>query len=165
MATQVQYAGRPTPRTKKVYYKHYAGAGQLADGHVLDYDLAAPITPAAGTFKEQVLGVQVRRPVDTPSHRMFAGVVRSLEKYRKKSATDFSQPVEIWTPRTGEFLLVLTKANMTLGVTYLSSTDDEFHLIAQAHTGNQMQENTIAIAAETKDTSVTAALAWIMFVR
>ena len=139
MSTYPQYNANPRLETKKVWY---SGTDVLYKGYALCYDVAA----SAGTEKTS-LGRQVVQPA-TANLMAFAGIVQDGEVQGPAFVT-------IAVPRRGEFLDVYTKANATAFATALAPADGSYALAA--HSDATLNLPMVAVAAETANTSVTAA--------
>lgn len=143
MAGNVQFAGGQKTNKKWVYY---AGSDIIQPGYALCYDTAA--TKNASDPKT-ALGNQCVKPA-TAHLNAFAGVVAPGRK-------DIQGPcmVEILTPKPGEYVEALTKANMTLATTVLGPADASYALAAK--TDATFNLAAVAKAAETHDSSTTEA--------
>jgi len=148
MPHQVQYNARSQPNRKKVWY---AGTDQLDVGYNLDYDVAA--TKDATPVKT-ALGNQVVKPA-TANLNAYAGVVAV------KPPSAGPCYVEIFVPEKGECCEALCNANATAFTTVLGPQDGSYALAAKADSTFNLAA--VAKAAETADTSVTAANKLIQF--
>lgn len=161
----VQFAAGQVLQTKRVYYKD-AGSTPILAGYALCYDIAAPDTPAAGTFDEEVLGIRVVKPA-TANLFTFAGIVKNPPRTRI-SATDNSGFCEIYVPQPGDILSVWTHENMTAVTTALGVANADFGLVADAQydgTNKRPSIFTLALALETANTSGTAALKKVVWLK
>jgi hypothetical protein len=140
---------------------YYAGTDKLAEGYALCYDTAASKT---ATDPKTRLGVQVVKPA-TAHLAAFAGVVAP-------QSDGLTGPcyVDIFVPRIGALVKAFTKANMTKFSTYLIPVDAQYALGAQAQGAayaqaeqDALERSKVGLAAETVDTSATAANALIIF--
>lgn len=147
MSVQVQVNGAGDFGTKRVWY---SGTDQLEVGYALAYDVAALVGSAAASQKQQ-RGVQVTKPA-TANLFAFAGIV-SIKPDRVGPCW-----VDIITPAgtKGEHVLARTKINATAYTTALGLVNDDYALGAFADA--TLNFGLVAIAAETADTSATAAV-------
>lgn len=142
MQGQAQYMGSGQNDTKIVYY---AGTDTLSTGYALCYDVAASV---GATDKKLELGTKVIKPA-TENLMAFAGVVHP------ESSGCSTGWVKIIVPKRGVFCDVYTKADATAFTTALAPDDASYALAA--HSDSTLNLPMVAVAAETADTSSTAA--------
>ena len=122
---QVQPSGRHPLQTKLVYYK---GTEKPPIGGVLCYDIAAPTTPAAGTFDEEVLGTRCIKPA-TANLMLFAGIVINDEEYQKKVSGAYDGFYRVISPTKGAMVEALVYfATGTAGSSLLKPVDAKWYL-------------------------------------
>lgn len=143
--------------TKEVWYD--GAGGQIAVGYSVCYDPAEDLTAGATEFGELERYKVVKKPA-TANLQFYAGVV--VDTLRQSGST--AGPVRIAIPRRGAAFNALCKVNATVGDP-LAPTNGEWHLAADAAAATAtsgagasvFSRNTVAVAGETANTSVTAA--------
>ena len=155
----VQQSLAPVQNSKLALYKDTGSDGAPVAGYNVCYELSEAVTPGANEFAEDVLGRVVAKP-KTANLAAYAGVVKNV--IHQISTTTWL--VEIITPTRGEHVDAYTNADCDPGPTVLQCANDNWALVAQTLTSNQIQTGTVAISAEVGDTSGTAANLLVRFV-
>lgn len=135
--------------TRTVYY---SGSDQLKEGYALCYDTAASLT---ATDPKTRLGNQVVKPA-TAHLLAFCGFL-APQSHNKTGPC----MVDVFVPRKGALVKAWTHANMTKFTSSLKLADADYGLVADADATLNLQ--TVAVPAETVDTSATAALKTVKF--
>lgn len=130
----------------------YAGTDKLVQGYALAYDVAAT---QVATDPKTRLGNQVVKPA-TANLFAFAGVVAP-------QSDGLTGPcyVDIFIPRKGSFAKAFTHSNMTAFTTALGLANNDYGLVTFADA--TLNLGLVALAAETVDTSGTAATKLVKF--
>jgi hypothetical protein len=131
---------------------YYAGTDKLVAGNALAWDVAANI---ADTDPKKRLGNQVVKPA-TANLFAFAGIVAPQSDGITGPAN-----VDIFIPRKGSFVTAWTHANMTAFTTALGLANNDYGLVTFADA--TLNLGLVAIAAQTVDTSGTAAAKLVKF--
>jgi hypothetical protein len=131
---------------------YYAGTDVLKTGYALAFDTAASLS---ATDPKTRLGNQVIKPA-TANLFAFAGLVAP-------QSDGLTGPcnVDIFIPRKGSFAVAWTHANATAYSTALGLANGSYGLVSFADA--TLNLGLVALAAETVDTSATAAVKLIKF--
>lgn len=152
----VQSNGGVIAEMKTVWY---AGTDVLQEGYALCFDVAASATDP---IVKQRLGQQVVKPA-TANLNAFAGLVDANSA--GKTGPCF---VDILVPRTGDFVTAWTNLNQTAFTSKLGPVNASYALgaiAAPAALANvqDVVAETVAVSAQTVDTSGTAAAALVRY--
>jgi len=144
-----QYNAATEVEVRSVYF---TGSDKLKEGYALCFDQDASLTDADPRLR---LGVAVEKPA-TANLNAFAGVVAP-------DSDGVTGPgfVSIIVPRKGQISKALVKADATAFTTLLKPVDASYALGAD---GDGFGADTVAKAAQTADTSGTAAVKAVQFV-
>jgi hypothetical protein len=133
---------------------YYSGTDTLSAGYALCYDQAASAT---ATDPKARLGAQVVKPA-TANLSFFAGVVAESSAGRVGPCF-----VDIVVPMSGQIVAAYCNSNSTIATTLLAVQNGQYSLAAQATLSAATLPTLVGVAAETADTSGTAANKYIKF--
>lgn len=143
-----QINGSMEVQVKTVYY---AGTDTLQEGYVLCYD---PTASPTATDERTRLGQQVLKPV-TANLKFVAGFVHPSSA--GKTGPCF---VDIVVPRKGDIVRAWTNVNQTVASTELAVTNAGGYALV-ADTDATFNDQHVGLAAQTLDTSGTAAINYV----
>lgn len=156
----IQRDGQPPLETFKVYYD---GTEQLFPGYHVCWDQNPGITDPASDWSEKVRGRVIAKPA-TANLLYYAGIVLRPPQKRLDPAGVYKGWCTIIRPRPGSYISCRVQSNATAGTTYFRLTNDGgFALVDEATANTRVTNTTLAIAAETSDTSSTIANKVVFF--
>lgn len=141
-----------TPEYFLAYYLD-SGDGAIAVGDNVCFKHDEDLAPQAGEFDELSRFQVVTKP-KTANLSLYAGVITEIVR-RQGTGSNYSSFVRVQLPKPGSVAAARCNVNATAATTFLRLANDNWGLVAEA-TATTRTVNTVAIAGETANTSVTA---------
>lgn len=155
MHGNASYEGELSPTKKWVYY---AGSDALEPGYALCYDVAAS---KSATDNKDKLGIKVLQPA-TANLMAFAGFC--------VNSSSGAGWIQVYVPTPGVMLEAFCNVNATAFTTMLGLQNAAYSLVAISDPSSYsdgdidtLLRNMVCLAAETANTSSTAANKYVMF--